>query len=78
MIPEIGVMVGVYIVARMLEMMVSMNEKRGNQLGSFASGAVNVFGAVTVIVALLVMFDLVSGASRAAGALHDMTSFPGL
>jgi hypothetical protein len=50
MIPEVGVMVGLYIVTRMVEMM------GGNsRYGVVAS---KTFGAITVIVALLVMGDL--------------------
>ena len=63
MIPEIGLMVGVYIIARMLDMMVAMKARRGIELGRFGAWAVNGFGAVTVIVAVLVMVDLLQGSA---------------
>ena len=52
MIPEIGVMVGLYIVTRMVEMMAGQN-----RLGVTS---VRVFGGVTVIVAVFTMIDLIS------------------
>jgi len=56
MIPEIGVMVGLYIVTRMLQLVTD----------KAATGTVKVFGAITALVAALVMADLlVRGATTA-------------
>ena len=76
-IPEIGLMVGVYIIARMLDMMVSMKERRGIELGRFGVWSVNGFGAVTVIVAVLVMVDLLQGSADALRTVRAL-GLPGL
>lgn len=48
MIPEIGVMVGLYVVTRMLQLVTD----------KAAAGTAKVFGAITALVAALVMADL--------------------
>jgi hypothetical protein len=67
-IPEIGVMVGLYIVTRMVEMMAGKN-----RWGVVAS---RTFGAVTVIVAAFVMVDLISSGVTVAQTLQGMPAFP--
>jgi hypothetical protein len=61
-IPEIGVMIGLYIVTRMLAI----------TLDKAKAGSVRVFGAITLIVAVLVIADL---AVRGATAGEQLQQF---
>lgn len=57
MIPTIGLMIGAYIIARMVELL--SRSDRGP--------TTKVFAAISIIVALLSMYDLISAGVKSSG-----------
>lgn len=63
MIPDIGVMIGVYIITRMLSFL-TRREPRAESL------LVKVFAAITILVTLLMILDLlIRGTAQTPGGL---------
>jgi hypothetical protein len=66
MIPTIGLMVGGYIVTRMLSLMTRKGERA-------ESSVVRVFAALTLAGAVFGMWALVAGSVDLGAAIHELT-----
>jgi hypothetical protein len=62
MIPEIGVMIGLYILTRMLVLVIDKAQ----------AGSVRIFAAITLIVSALVMADLLVRGTATAGQMERL------
>lgn len=65
MIPEIGVLIGTYILTRMIELVTRPSERRASTLAI-------VFAGITAIMATVIMFDLVMSGGNVARQLQGL------
>ena len=66
MIPEIGLMVGFYIITRMVSLLMRKGERK-------ESIAVYVFAVLTILTTIFVIYDLFTGSADASKILQDIT-----
>ena len=65
MIPEIGLMVGFYIITRMVSFLMRKGERK-------ESIAVYVFAVITILITIFVIYDLFTGGVDAAKILEGI------
>jgi len=66
MIPEIGLMIGFYIITRMISLLMRKGERKENIV-------VYVFAVITILITIFVMYDLITGGVDASNILQDIT-----